>query len=76
MFLSPLFDNIYIQAQHRRYTQGHKAVISPYVKANDNLKKFRKKTKNKVVYDDQKEAHVSMVLNSRLGKTLYKKIKE
>ncbi|XP_076075472.1 BAR/IMD domain-containing adapter protein 2-like isoform X3 [Mytilus galloprovincialis] len=44
-------------AQHRRYTQGHKAVISPYVKASDNLKKFRKKTKNKVVYDDQKEAH-------------------
>lgn len=43
-------------AQHRKYTQGHKAVISPYIKANDNLKKFRKKTKNKLVYDDQKEA--------------------
>lgn len=42
-------------AQHRKYTQGHKAVISPYIKANDSLKRFRKKTKNKVVYDDQKE---------------------
>jgi hypothetical protein len=56
------------QAQHRKYTQGHKAVISPYVKANDSLKRFRKKTKNKVVYDDQKEGQVSLQVKCSVRK--------
>ena len=46
------------QADLRKYTQGHKAVIVPYNKAFDTLKKFRKKTKNKYVYDNEKEAQV------------------
>lgn len=41
---------------HRKYTQGHKAALVPYNKAFDSLKKFRKKTKNKFVYDNEKEA--------------------
>ena len=48
------------QADLRKYTQGHKAVIVPYNKAFDTLKKFRKKTKNKYVYDNEKEAQVSV----------------
>lgn len=40
----------------RKYTQEHKAVLSPYNKACESLKKFRKKTKNKLVYDNEKEA--------------------
>ena len=51
--------NPYIfQADHRKYTQGHKSVLVPYNKAFDTLKKFRKKTKNKYVYDNEKEAQV------------------
>lgn len=42
--------------EHRKYTQGHKAALVPYNKAFDTLKKFRKKTKNKFVYDNEKEA--------------------
>ncbi|XP_053393000.1 brain-specific angiogenesis inhibitor 1-associated protein 2-like protein 2 isoform X2 [Mercenaria mercenaria] len=40
----------------RKYTQEHKVVLSPYNKACESLKKFRKKTKNKLVYDNEKEA--------------------
>ncbi|XP_052790883.1 brain-specific angiogenesis inhibitor 1-associated protein 2-like isoform X2 [Mya arenaria] len=40
----------------RKYVQGHKVVLSPYNKACESLKKFRKKTKNKLVYDNEKEA--------------------
>ncbi|XP_052262646.1 brain-specific angiogenesis inhibitor 1-associated protein 2-like isoform X2 [Dreissena polymorpha] len=41
----------------RKYSQGHKLVMSPFIKAYDTLKKFRKKTKNKPVYDSEKEAN-------------------
>ena len=61
--LDPCIKNYHLivllfQADLRKYTQGHKAVIVPYNKAFDTLKKFRKKTKNKYVYDNEKEAQV------------------
>jgi len=53
---SPFF--LLLQSDARKYGQGHKVVHSPFNKACDTLKKFRKKTKNKLVYDNEKEAHV------------------
>ncbi|KAK3091342.1 hypothetical protein FSP39_019109, partial [Pinctada imbricata] len=50
-------------SQHKKYTHGHKAVWSPYSKACDSLKKFRKKSKNKMVYDDQKEGQYLKTLD-------------
>ncbi|XP_060573463.1 brain-specific angiogenesis inhibitor 1-associated protein 2-like isoform X2 [Ruditapes philippinarum] len=46
----------------RKYSQEHKVVLSPYNKACESLKKFRKKTKNKLVYDNEKEAQYMRTL--------------
>lgn len=49
--------------QHKKYNNGHKTVLVPYAKAHDSLRKFRKKTKNKLVYDEQKESQYVKTLS-------------
>ncbi|XP_060080451.1 LOW QUALITY PROTEIN: brain-specific angiogenesis inhibitor 1-associated protein 2-like [Ylistrum balloti] len=49
--------------QHKKYNHGHKTVLVPYAKAHDSLRKFRKKTKNKLVYDEQKEGQYVKTLS-------------
>ncbi|XP_046350372.1 brain-specific angiogenesis inhibitor 1-associated protein 2-like isoform X1 [Haliotis rufescens] len=43
-------------AEHKKYQHGHKGYIGPYIKAQEALKKFRKKSKSKFTFDDSKEA--------------------
>lgn len=46
------------QSQYKKYTTGHKVVWAPYSKAVESLKKFRKKSRNKPMFEEQKEAQV------------------
>ncbi|XP_062581064.1 brain-specific angiogenesis inhibitor 1-associated protein 2-like [Saccostrea cucullata] len=43
-------------SQYKKYATGHKVVFAPYSKATESLKKFRKKSRNKPMFEEQKEA--------------------
>nr|XP_034313464.1 brain-specific angiogenesis inhibitor 1-associated protein 2 isoform X3 [Crassostrea gigas] len=43
-------------SQYKKYSNGHKVVWAPYSKAVESLKKFRKKSRNKPMFEEQKES--------------------
>lgn len=43
-------------SQYKKYSSGHKVVWAPYSKAVESLKKFRKKSRNKPMFEEQKES--------------------
>ena len=57
-FTVRIFLYFLFQSQYKKYTTGHKVVWAPYSKAVESLKKFRKKSRNKPMFEDQKEAQV------------------
>ncbi|KAL3877352.1 hypothetical protein ACJMK2_035074 [Sinanodonta woodiana] len=50
-------------SEQRKYHHGHKTIWAPYSKAHESLKKFRKKSRNKIAYNEQKEAEYVRTLN-------------
>ncbi|KAK3610732.1 hypothetical protein CHS0354_028128 [Potamilus streckersoni] len=50
-------------SEQRKYHHGHKTILGPYSKAHESLKKFRKKSRNKIAYNEQKEAEYVRTLN-------------
>ena len=57
-FTVRIFLYFLFQSQYKKYTTGHKVVWAPYSKAVESLKKFRKKSRNKPMFEEQKEAQV------------------
>ena len=57
-FTVRIFLYFLFQSQYKKYTTGHKVVWAPYSKAVESLKKFRKKSRNKPMFEDQNEAQV------------------
>lgn len=56
------------QSQYKKYSNGHKVVWAPYSKAVESLKKFRKKSRNKPMFEDQKESQVHFFICEMIGK--------